>query len=312
MSPAGREPSAEEALGIVTACGISAFAIRQIATGAQSQVWLIESEAGRCTLRIGYPRPGERTSYESEAAIRQQLAKLGAPVAQPYQTNRTIDAGTPRDWSLDGYVEGRPEKPERLAALAYRDVGALLSILHALPAKGYGLLQNRRDLLVGAWQSPQEGNLSRLDRPWPFTGAPLETHPIISERPEFFERLRALEPAILDLVEIGSRSSVLHTDLHPGQFLFHRGRLAALIDFGEATAGPPAWDVASFAYFYGWEAAREMLAGYTDDQSLWKSLEAEGRLFAIVLALHHAGRAGPLNHPQRMEGAVCYLRMNLP
>ena len=312
MSSADGDPSAREAGEIIAACGIDARMIRHIGAGAQSQVWLIESDSGRYTLRIGVPRRGERNSYESEAAIRQELVRLGAPVARPVRTSRIVVTGAPRDWSLDEYVVGGPKRPEKLTAQEYGDIGALLSKLHDLPAEGYGLLQNRGDVLAGEWRTPQEGILSRLDRPWPFTGEPLDTHPIITERPEFFERLRAIEPAILELVEGVPRSSVLHSDLHPGQFLFHNGRLAALIDFGEAVAGPPFWDIASFAYFFGWGGAKQMLEGYARRQVSRRSLEAEGRLFAIVLALHHAGRAGPLNQPPRMEGAVRYLRANLP
>ncbi|MEV4735351.1 MULTISPECIES: aminoglycoside phosphotransferase family protein [unclassified Microbacterium] len=37
----------------------------------------------------------------------------------------------------------------------------------------------------------------------------------------------------------------IHGDLHPGNLLVHEGRLAALIDFGDVTAGDPAYDLAA-------------------------------------------------------------------
>jgi aminoglycoside phosphotransferase (APT) family kinase protein len=291
---------------IIGACGIIPAYVRHIGTGAQSQVWLVESTTERFTLRVGVARAGEANAYESEFALRRQLLDRGGHVAKPLFTNLDIETGTAA-WSLDEYVVGSPVTPEMLTSAMCREIGELLAKLHSLPVEGFGLLQNRRDRLVGRQFSRRDGILDRLDQPWPFTGAALEEHPIVLERPESVQKLRCVEPLLVALTENDSETCVLHSDLHRGQFLFHEGRLAALLDFGDATAGPRAWDIASFAYFHGWRLASHMIEGYVKTSSGAASIFDDARLFAIVLALHQAGRAGPLGQPQRMEGAIRYL-----
>jgi Ser/Thr protein kinase RdoA (MazF antagonist) len=311
LTPTAGRSSADEARQIAASCGISASSIRLLSTGAQSEVWLVEAGSQRHTLRIDVSRVGETSSYESEFAIRGLLADLGGQVARPLFTNRDVAAFVDRAWSVDEYVEGRPAGREEITPAICRELGELLARLHNLPVEGFGLLQNHRDRLVGSVTSPKDGFLSRLDRPWPFTGQPIQQHPIAAAAPDLVERLESLEPELLELARPDQTSVPLHTDLHHGQILLYDGRLAALLDFGDATAGPPAWDVASFAYFHGWNAANLMLEGYTEDQRYRDALIADGRRFAVVLALHHAGRAGPLNQPQRMDGAVRYLATHL-
>lgn len=311
MDPAGNGRLLELVEQITAACGITASSIEHLATGAQSQVWLVTVGVARYTLRIGVARPGERNTYEAEHGIRRRLVELGGRVARPIYTNRDKRLDTAVKWSLDEYVEGAPIPAGELAREACREIGELLAKLHSIPVRGFGLLRNQRGELTGSRPNPREGILSRLHEPWPFTGVPLESHPIIAERPDFLPRLHTAEPTILELVDSLPQPVVLHTDLHPGQFLFKGGRLAALVDFGDATAGPPAWDVASFAYFFGWQRAGWMLEGYTDDRARRDQLRAEARLFALVIALHHAGRAGVLGQRRRMDGAIRYLAEHL-
>ncbi len=311
MYPAGGELSFEPVEKILAACGIVPSKIRHIGTGAQSQVWLVESATKRYTLRIGVARTGETNSYESEFAIRQQLVDIGGQVAKPLFTNRDIEASTSVAWSLDEYVVGQPERLDRLTPAMCREVGELLAKLHNLPVEGFGLLQNRRDQLVGRQFSLRNGICDRLDRPWPFTGAAIEEHPVAVERPDLVQKLRDIEPLLDALAENESGASVLHSDLHRGQLIFHERRLAALLDFGDATAGPRAWDIASFAYFHGWRLTGHLIEGYETTSSVTASMLNDARLFAFLLALHHAGRAGPLGQPQRMDGALRYLSEHL-
>lgn len=81
-----------------------------------------------------------------------------------------------------------------------------------------------------------------------------------------------------------------------------RGRLAALLDFGDASIGPPAWDVASLAFFHGWEVAA-LVAG-----AAGLPCGRDAALFGLLLALHHASRSVTLGRPARMPAAVTLAR----
>jgi len=78
----------------------------------------------------------------------------------------------------------------------------------------------------------------------------------------------------------------LHGDLHPRNLVVHRGRLAAVVDFGDMTAGDPATDL-SVAWF--WlpasvrSAFREAYGGA--DEDTWQ----RGKGWALALAVAHLG-----------------------
>ncbi|MEZ4523546.1 MAG: aminoglycoside phosphotransferase family protein [Thermomicrobiales bacterium] len=258
MHPAGSEPSDETAGRIIAACGIAACRIDFLASGVQSLVWVVETREQRYALRIASPASPEPPSYESEFGIRQCLADLGGRVSRPVRTNRDVESEFPFDWSLDEFVDGSPDPAGQLTAAACRDLGRTLALLHRLPVEGYGPLENRRDRIVGQSMSFRDGIRSRLERPWPFSGESLDFHPIASVAPDLLGKIRPLEPEMLALEGRPSRMSVIHSDLHAGQLALSNGRLAALLDFGDALIGPPAWDIGSFAYFHGWEMSGQL------------------------------------------------------
>jgi hypothetical protein len=59
---------------VLSACGIAPTGVQRIATGAQSDVWLVETESDRYALRLGVARAGEHNSYEPEFAIYQAIS----------------------------------------------------------------------------------------------------------------------------------------------------------------------------------------------------------------------------------------------
>lgn len=77
----------------------------------------------------------------------------------------------------------------------------------------------------------------------------------------------------------------VHGDLHPGNLLVEDGRLVALIDFGDVTAGDPAYDLASsWMLFDG--AGREAFRAATDkryDDATWVRARAWAAYIASVL-----------------------------
>ncbi len=88
--------------------------------------------------------------------------------------------------------------------------------------------------------------------------------------------------ALLETPPWTGRPIWLHGDLHPANMLVHDGRLSAVIDFGDLTAGDPATDL-SVAWMLLPPALRphfRAAAGEIDDAT-W----SRARAWALALAL---------------------------
>ena len=242
--------------------------------------------------------------FQSDAQLRRRLHAVGQPVAVPLEVGVLPDG---RPYSLDSFIEGEP-CPD-LSEDDCRALGGVLSALHALPCRKFGLLQDRPDVLEGRATTASAGFCSRLDDAWPHGTSALEQHPLTHDHPQEWPRLLALHPELLALADVPA--VVCHTDLHAGQLLWTRAadggrRLAALLDFGDAATGPAGWDVASFAYFHGWERADWLRGGLSATPPA-----REAALMAVLLAFHRASRAQALKHPARLHEARAFLTVTL-
>jgi aminoglycoside phosphotransferase (APT) family kinase protein len=77
----------------------------------------------------------------------------------------------------------------------------------------------------------------------------------------------------------------IHGDLHPGNILVDNGRLIALIDFGDVTAGDPAYDLAASWMLFdaaGRERFRAATRGRYDEQT-WIRARAWAAYISLVL-----------------------------
>jgi aminoglycoside phosphotransferase (APT) family kinase protein len=86
----------------------------------------------------------------------------------------------------------------------------------------------------------------------------------------------------------------LHGDLHPANVLVHAGRLSAVIDFGDITAGDPATDL-SVAWMMFDANQRPLLraaAGQRDDDDTWA--RARGWALALSVAFLSSSADNPL------------------
>ncbi|MBZ9752408.1 aminoglycoside phosphotransferase family protein [Deinococcus sp. HMF7604] len=212
-----------------------------------------------------------------QVQLQRRLAAQGVPVPPVLETG-LLRGETP--YSVDILISGDGQPP---TAAGWADLGEALGALHHLPHEGYGLLEDRADGLRGQASRPELGIITRLPGVWPFGPVPLTVHPLIQADSALLAPLTALKAQLREAVR--HPAAVCHTDLHAGQLIWRGGRLAALLDFGDAAAGPPAWDTASVAYFHGWAAAQQVAA------AAGQPCGEASALFGVLLALHRASRA---------------------
>lgn len=201
-----------------------------------------------------------------DAELRRALLGSGIPVAEPLAVGE--------GWSLDTFLSGEP--PHQLSADQAEQIGAAVSALPLLPVSGWGLLRDQPGPFVGEAATLLGGIQTRLQDAWPFGTTPLERHPLTRFAPDLLLRLRPLEAPILALADLAP--VINHSDLHREQFLFESQRLVGWLDFGDAVAGPPGWDAASFAYFWGWGRLPAFVAGYSSSALVQSQLGAQARL----------------------------------
>jgi aminoglycoside phosphotransferase (APT) family kinase protein len=72
----------------------------------------------------------------------------------------------------------------------------------------------------------------------------------------------------------------LHGDLHPANFLLRGGHLAAVLDFGDVTAGDPASDLATAWLTFDGSGRERFRAGLDYDEDTWR----RARAWALVLS----------------------------
>ncbi|CAM4372561.1 aminoglycoside phosphotransferase family protein [Deinococcus marmoris] len=259
---------------------------RFLAAGATCEVYT----DGERVLRLAH---GPEARLSSQASVMRALSAAGVPVPEVLEVG-WLPSG--RAFSLESFVAGDDAGPSREG---WADLGRALGVLHVLPHAGFGVLVDRGGDFQGVASTPADGLRTRL-KAWPLNGGRLSAQPLIHHAPDLAPPLAALEPELGQVTE--TPSALCHTDLHAGQFRWQAGRLWALLDFGDAAIGPPAWDVASVAYFHGWNAA-ELVA-----EAASLRCDRNAALLGVLLAFHRAGRAAEQGRPQRLAEAAAFAR----
>lgn len=139
----------------------------------------------------------------------------------------------------------------------------------------------------GRWAGRLAQFLARLHRPAPadaptnpFRGVPLAVRDEVTRErlarvghPRTAELLEVWEQALRAPVYAGAPVWV-HGDPHPLNMVVRRGNLAAVIDFGDLTAGDPASDLATAWQTFTWEGRAEFVVRYSQlagpDEALWR------------------------------------------
>jgi aminoglycoside phosphotransferase (APT) family kinase protein len=210
-------------------------------------------------------------------------------------------------WETGVALEG--PMPDAVA----HDLGELVAQLHQVPSTGYGMLVDTTEEVRGATSDPDEAFTSRWGAgTWPYNGLPLSTHPIVRAAPHLVMPAAALREQLLAYADVPAHA-VCHTDLNRSNYLVEDGRLSALIDFGDAAIEPVAFDIASFAFYEGWEAAERFLEGYASNSVLRDIRRAEAQQLSVVLALQKIHKnATRRPDAKRLQDAIAFLEETLP
>lgn len=163
-----------------------------------------------------------------------------------------------------------------------------------------------------AWAQDLAAVLVALHRPAPPDAPPNAVRgvPIAPRRPALVERLErlALPDADRVLARFDDLAAApdhtgpavwLHGDPHPANVLVARGRLRAVIDWGDVTSGDPASDLATAWLTFdadGRAAFRARVdAGARWDEATWRRAQAWALHFSVVLGMH------PVEYPHLAE-----------
>ncbi|MDH3707019.1 MAG: aminoglycoside phosphotransferase family protein [Acidimicrobiia bacterium] len=268
--------SVEIARAVLERVGTAQGALELLAEGMSSSAWVGTVDGRQLVVRVPKGdglRPTPR--YDDEARLLGRLARDGAAVAPC----RVVEVDGVR-CSVADRVRGTPVKPHEWTDAFVDEVATTLGVVHSLPPDA-----------APPVSAAERFHLARL---WPLDGSRLADHPVAARWPERVDRLTALEPDIRRACD--EPTTVVHTDLHWEHLLRSpTGRLAALLDFGDAFAGPAAWDFACLRYYHGDEIAARVAEHHPDGAVAL----AASRLVGIAFGLYKLDKT-----PERADIAL--------
>lgn len=313
---------------VIAATGDAPTDLRIVGQGVTALAWRVEVdrpvEGGAYCVLVGLPKhgpesewPGAGGQIEARAAVLEALRERDARCPEVLGT--ATSEGVPErlrrwSWMVTSWMRGGPlgDASEMTAEVA-REVGEVVAQLHAIPVGGHGLLVDTRQELRGASDVPGADFTSRWGQElWPFDGRPLAAHPVVQAAPQLALQAGALREPLLAYADRGARA-LCHSDFSPGHVWVEGGRLAGLIDFGDAAVLPPATDVALFASSYGWELTEAFLEGYASNSVLRDIRRAEAFQLGVMVALQRVEKYVRFRPDEaRARRAVAFLEGTLP
>lgn len=249
--------------------------LAKVAEGWDSEVWRLGDDAAVRLPRRALAAPLVLHEQRALPEIAQRLAATGVRVPEPIVAGRPA-AGYPWAWSVVPWIDG---------------------------ARGLDVPRHART----GWAGPLAAALRALhvaapaDHPVnPVRGRPLQTRDAV-----FHERLAGLRGAgMLDQATADELQRIwqagvaapawshapvwIHGDLHPGNLVAYGGELRGLIDFGDVTAGDPAYDLAVAWLAFDARGRQDFLTaiGPTYDDDTWMRARAWAAAFPVLLLTH--------------------------
>ena len=292
--------------------------------GQTSVGWRVDARGGPYCVLVSIPPDARHerhydqpTNYAPRHAVLAALAHLDTASARPIASAATLEGSDPADgrwdWIVTTWTEGTPPTNGLTDSVA-TELGRFLATLHSIPTEGFGWLQDTATAIRGTEHHRRHGLISRwFPELWPFDGRPLIAHPLIHVAPQLVPTISQLREPLLRFEHERTELALCHTDLHPDHIRVDADQLGGVIDFGDAAIVPPAFDIASFAYYFGWQSTQALLRGYTSNSVLRDIRHAEAQQLAIALALHkiekHAVR---IPDEERLATALAFLNETLP
>jgi aminoglycoside phosphotransferase (APT) family kinase protein len=197
--------------------------------------------------------------------------RLPLPVPAPVRTGEP-GRGYPWTWSVVPFLPGeiaarRPPADPAQAALA---LGGFLAALHR-PAEADAPVNSARGI-------PLAGRAPRFVAQLPYLDDPFERD----------AALRVWEDAT-SAPERGGPAVWLHGDLHPANVLIDHGKVSAVIDFGDITAGDPATDLAVAWMMLPAPQREDFRCAYgRADGATWARARGWALALALVFLTHSA------------------------
>ena len=298
--------------------------LRIAGQGQTSVGWRVDARGGPYCVLVEIPAEArderhrdEPTNYAARHAILEDLAAVDAPAPRSIATRATLGGRDPAngrwDWMVTEWGAGAPAS-DTIPDAAATDLGRFLAALHALPVEGYGRLEDRADVRRGTEDDRHSGLLSRWSPEfWPFDGRALLSHPVVHLAHVLVTTIATLRDGLMRYEEPPTQFAVCHTDLNGSHLFVEDGRLSAVIDFGDAAIAPPAFDIASFAFSFGWESTEALLGGYTTNGVFRDIRRAEAQQLAVVLALQKIEKhTTAFPDEERVARTITFLEQTLP
>jgi aminoglycoside phosphotransferase (APT) family kinase protein len=249
--------------------------LRKVAEGWDSEIWRLGDAYAVRLPRREIAAPLVLNEQRVLPGIAGRLDPLGIPVPAPVVNG--VPAGAfPWAWSIVPWIEGE---------------------------RGLDVPRAER----GGWAERLAAALVALhtDAPPDFPANPYRGRPLATRDAAFAERIAALRDAgVLDDITGNRLSTVwragaeaphwgrppvwIHGDLHPGNVVSREGALAGIIDFGDVTAGDPAYDL-GVAWLAFDATARERFIAATGtryDASTWRRAHAWAAAVVLMLLAH--------------------------
>jgi aminoglycoside phosphotransferase (APT) family kinase protein len=196
---------------------------------------------------------------------------LPLPIPAPVRAGRPSDR-YPWPWTIVPWFDGEPAlvTPPRDPALAAEVLGSFFAALHrpappdapVNPYRGVPLAGDRDRITRGAIAGLDAVDRDEVEARWTrFLAVPAWEGPPVW----------------------------LHGDPHPGNVVVHEGRIAAVVDFGDITAGDPASDLAvAWMHFDpGARAVFRVACGDVDEHT-WQRAHGWALALGLVIAANSA------------------------
>ena len=265
--------------------GCEATRVVRVDAFATNAVYEVDADGRRCVVKAA--RLHNAVQAEAWACARSADAGCAAPAILGrgrLSTDDRLSAFIMRRVAGGPIVAGHPALPE---------VGVGLRRLHTVRLPGFGWLAE------AAWD--KRGDVALLHRSWrSFLQGICGDARRLADRYVVAAPVAEAAAAAIDAhtdalaaVEVGS---LCHGDLKAAHILVEAGRLAGVIDWGDAVVGDPLWDIARFAHRADAGSVSLLLAGYDPARALVDALGWRVPLYGVLwrlvdaLVAHRLGR----------------------